>query len=52
MFGLNSGLERNLSELKKTRINKRKRYVKNLIAEGNNTTKVNKKTNRSILGPK
>ena len=58
IFGLNSDLKSNLSELKKKRkINQRKIYAENLIAlKGNktktDTIKVNKKTNKSILGPK
>ena len=57
IFGLSSGLKSNLSELKKRAIYKRKRYVENLIASKANktkidTTKVNKKINKSILGPK
>ena len=54
IFGLNSGLECKLLELKKRDINNRKRYVENLIALKGNATKVtankvNKKTNESIF---
>ena len=51
IFGLNSGLESRLLELKEERNkNKKRRHVENLIASNGNTTKVttnklNKKTN-------
>ena len=62
IFGLNSSLKSNLSELKtkkNRRINKRKKYAENFIAAKDsktkidktkvNTSKVNKKTNESIF---
>ena len=58
VFGLSSNLKSRLLKFFKERnINKRRRYAENLIALKDNATKiasnnVNKKTNKSVFGPK
>ena len=50
IFEISSSIKSSLSELKKRNINKRKKYVKNLITSKGNTTKNNNK-NDAIKNP-